>query len=438
MTTRFKTLATSAVLLGSLGALGLGTLAPARPANSAAPPAAPAPLGPRIVPLSPAPHAREVAAQVTASAPITRIELRVDGRAVAVNAVHYDAARQRVSYAASALAPGQHAARLTLWDRSGAYRWQEWTFTVAGNPALTGATDTARQFLDAFRRDDTAGMLRLMSPRLLERNRGERVARMLGVQNTPRRIDVVSVGQVGPSGRVEVVAELRFAQGSVAARLDVIPTAGGYRVDAIAPPPAAPTKKATPSIAVAPAAAMPGERVLVTGQGWPAGTRVGFSLGGVNMGASGDYGTATADGRGQFQAFVTLRALPSGQPIPTPSTVVVVAHSADFRLTAAAPIVAARPTVTVSPTSARAGTTVTLAGRGWPAGTRVVLSMGGTATGAGGTYGDAIADAQGRVTLRARLSALPNGVPLPAGPVVLLLHNADGSLKAAVPFTVTQ
>jgi hypothetical protein len=100
--------------------------------------------------------------------------------------------------------------------------------------------------------------------------------------------------------------------------------------------------------------------------------------------------------------------------------------------------VAATPTVTMSPTAGAAGTTVTLSGAGWPAGTRVVLSMGGAATGAGGSYGTAVTDAQGRVTLRARLAALPNGAPLPAGRVTLLAHNGDGSLKATAPFTVTR
>src|SRR5690242_12603073 len=55
MTTRFKALATSAVLLGSLGALGLAAVAPAQPAEGAAPPAAQAPLGPSIAPLTSAP-----------------------------------------------------------------------------------------------------------------------------------------------------------------------------------------------------------------------------------------------------------------------------------------------------------------------------------------------------------------------------------------------
>lgn len=123
--------------------------------------------------------------------------------------------------------------------------------------------------------------------------------------------------------------------------------------------------------------------------------------------------------------------------MPTPSTVVVVAHSPGFRLKATAPIVVARPTVTVSPASGAAGRAVTLSGQGWPAGTRVVLSMGGAATGAGGNYGAAVADAQGRISIRARLSALPNGAPLPTGRVMLMAHNADSSLKATVPFAVT-
>ncbi len=308
MTTRFKTLATSAVLLGSLGALGLAAVAPAQPAEGAAK----APLGPSIVPLTSAPKAREVAARVTAPAPITRIQLLVDGRTVAASAVHYDAARQRVSYAAGSLAPGQHVARLTVWDRSGAYRWQEWTFAVAGTAALTGATETARQFLDAFQRDDKAGMLRLMSPRLLERNRDERVARMLGVQNTPRSIDVVSARQVGPSGRVEIVAELRFVQGSVADRLDLIPTAGGYRVDAIAP-----VQQAAPSIDVAPASGAAGTTVTLSGQGWPAGTRVTLSMGGAAAGAGGSYGRGRRAGAGEHAGapgYTPQRRAAPGRP----------------------------------------------------------------------------------------------------------------------------
>ena len=432
MTPRHKTLAASAVLLGGLGALGLATVAPALPAHSAAPPSAKAPLGPTITPLPAPEKTREVAARVTAHAPVTRLKLLIDGREIDATALNYDTSRQRVSYDTGALAPGRHLARLTVWDRNGYYRWQEWAFTVAGTPALMDATKTARQFLDAFQRDDKAGMLRLLSPRLLERNRSERVARMLGVQNTPRGIDIVSYRQVNSSGRVEIVAALRFAQDSVTDRLDLVPTAGGYRVDAIAPVPS------EPAISVAPATAMPGDGILVTGRGWPAGTRVGFSLGGVNTGAAGNYGTATADGRGGFQTFVTLRDLPNGQPIPTPGTVVLVAHSPDFRFKATAPVMVARPTATASPASGAAGTTVTLPSQGWPAGTRVALSLGGLATGAGGTYGQGTADVRGQLLLRARLTTLPNGAPLTAGQTTLLLHNADGSLKVAVPFTLTR
>lgn len=228
MTTRFKTLATSALLLGSVGALGLSALAPAQPAESAAPPLTAARNSPTIVPLLAIQSAHEVVAQVTSHTPITRLRLLVDGRPVAAQAVRYDAAQHRVSYDTAALASGRHVARLTVWDRSGAYRWQEWTFSVA------------------------------------------------------------------------------------------------------------------------------------------------------------------------------------------------------------------RPTITVRPTSGAAGTTVTLSGQGWPQGTRVVLSLGGAATGAGGSYGVAAADARGGVTMRARLAALPNGAPLSAGPVTLLVHNGDGSLKATAVFTVTR
>lgn len=192
-----------------------------------------------------------------------------------------------------------------------------------------------------------------------------------------------------------------------------------------------------PAIQFGPKAAMLGTAVAVQGTGWPSGTRVSFSLGGVNTGAAGHYGAATADRQGSFSTMVTLARYPDGTTIKTPSTVVLVAHTADGKLKATAPIVVAKPQVRADRTAGPAGTTVTLRGQGWPAGTRVQVSLGGVNTGVGGNYGKAVAGAFGRFTTQVKLAALPNGTPLKPGTVRLVAHNADSSLTAVAPFTVT-
>ncbi len=101
-----------------------------------------------------------------------------------------------------------------------------------------GAVATARAFLDAFRRADRAAMIGLMSPRLRLADGRQPVAQMLGVQNTPRRIDILAAGSdrnaEGPFTGVGVL--LVFAHGTANADLQVVGTPAGYRVDAVTHP----------------------------------------------------------------------------------------------------------------------------------------------------------------------------------------------------------
>lgn len=195
---------------------------------------------------------------------------------------------------------------------------------------------------------------------------------------------------------------------------------------------------AKPTIQIEQAAAMVGAGVAVQGASWPAGARISFSLGGVNTGAGGNYGTVTADGKGTFRTMVTLDRYPDGSPIKTPGTVVLMAYTAGWTLKATAPIVVAKPLVSADRTAGRVGTAITLRGQGWPEGTRVLVSLGGVNTGAAGNSGSGIADASGRFTIRVKPAALPNGSPLKPGLIGLVAHNADSSLKAVVMFKVTE
>lgn len=276
-----------------------------------------------------------IATQVRMSYPIKRVELRLDGAVVSPRVVSYSTTYHELIYQPRGLAPGAHTVRVTVWDAHGASRWHQAMFSVTLAQATARADDTARLFLDAFRLRDKAGMLRLMSPRLLERNRDEAVARMLGVQNTPRRIDVTGTRIDRARDRATVTATLRFAQDSVTCELGLIKTATGYRVDSIAK--AAARRSSSPAIRIASATVTPGDSVLVEGDGWPAGTPVSISLGGVNTGAGGDYGSATADVQGHFTITVKLAALPNGAPL-TPGSYVLLAHNADGSLKASLPI----------------------------------------------------------------------------------------------------
>jgi hypothetical protein len=195
--------------------------------------------------------------------------------------------------------------------------------------------------------------------------------------------------------------------------------------------------RAIPTIQFGPAAAMIGTGIAVQGAGWPAGARISFSLGGVNTGAGGNYGATVADRQGSFRTMVTLDRYPDGSSIATPSTVVLVAYTAGWTLKATAPIVVAKPRVSADRTAGPAGSSITLRGQGWPAGTKIQVSLGGVDTGAAGNYGAGVADASGRFTIRVKLALQSDGTPLKPGLIQLVAHNADSSLKASAPFSVT-
>lgn len=139
MTSRMMMRVVGGIVLGALGLATIGALIPAREAHSASRQRA-SELWPRIAPLAGQSGTAQVAAEVKARAPIVRVQLLVDGKTVGSKLVRYDALRQRVVYTPASLAPGLHAAHLTVWDRAGYYGWQQWSFRVPAAVAPAGPT----------------------------------------------------------------------------------------------------------------------------------------------------------------------------------------------------------------------------------------------------------------------------------------------------------
>lgn len=96
----------------------------------------------------------------------------------------------------------------------------------------------------------------------------------------------------------------------------------------------------------------------------------------------------------------------------------------------------ATPVLTANQTRVQPGQIVTLSGRDFRPGTTVAVSMGGVNTGAGGSYGTAVADAAGRFAVDVLLLRAPDGSPVRPGALVLVAHDASDAQKATVRLQV--
>lgn len=107
--------------------------------------------------------------------------------------------------------------------------------TLKTVPLDRRAVAAARAFLRAFKRGDKSTMLRLMSPRLLRRNRHQYVAQMLGAQNAPIgvAIDGAHTYRAKRGTWTRILARLNFDHGVITDRLAIVRTPAGYRVDSI-------------------------------------------------------------------------------------------------------------------------------------------------------------------------------------------------------------
>lgn len=193
---------------------------------------------------------------------------------------------------------------------------------------------------------------------------------------------------------------------------------------------------AEPAIALNKAALKPGDQVVVTGQNFTPGATIFISMGPVNGGTGGSYGTATVDTNGRFSVPVMLARYPNGSALK-PGTIVLLAHTADYSQKASAQLqVLAAPAIAADKVIIQPGDKVTVTGQGFTPGMPVSISLGGVNTGASGNYGTTVTDASGRFSLAVTLERYPNALPLQAGPIVLVAHNASWDEKAAVQLQV--
>jgi hypothetical protein len=180
----------------------------------------------------------------------------------------------------------------------------------------------------------------------------------------------------------------------------------------------------------------PGEQVLVSGQGFTPGASISISIGPVNGGTGGTYGTAMADTNGRFSLPVTLTRYPDGSPLQ-PGPIVLVAHTADFSQKASAQLqVLAAPAVAIDKTVIQPGDAITLRGEGFVPGSTMILSMAPNGTAPAGDYGSAMVDAAGRFVLTTKLAQYPNGSPLQPGPLVLVAHDPAWSQRASIQIQI--
>ncbi|GAC1514847.1 MAG: hypothetical protein NVS2B16_22190 [Chloroflexota bacterium] len=106
------------------------------------------------------------------------------------------------------------------------------TILKTSGPALDRqAVRVAGQFLNAFK----SVMIRLMTPRLRQRNRSEYVQHMLGVQSTPARVDILRARTFHSRNGMwtRIVARLEFDHGASTDVLGIVRTGAGYRVAGI-------------------------------------------------------------------------------------------------------------------------------------------------------------------------------------------------------------
>lgn len=259
-------------------------------------------------------------------------------------------------------------------------------------------------------------------------------------------------------------------------------------------PTATATETPVPVVTVSPTTGGAGAQVTVSGSGFPANTTVNVHLAALAAAAAAEaatptaYATTTTDANGAYRVTFALPATwPDGAPIPNGRLIVVVATEG-FMAQASAPFAYRRtattptPTVTLTATSAAptetpAATTtatatasptltavvsptpaanvrltpatggpntqVVITGSGFPANSSVYVYLGAfdgvidpndnpehfviLPTDAAGEYGGVLAIP----------ATWPNGDPIPAGPLIVLVATNDFSVQASATFTYT-
>jgi hypothetical protein len=398
-----------------LAAMALVLVLGAIPAQAAKPNLAPA------ISLGPLSHREELRATINAKAKLTRIELRIDTTKVQPWVKAHAGWTYTIRYPLTKLAVGMHSARLQVWDQKNRSSQRQWQFQKLAQLALSADTSsiqpgekvtlTGQGFTPGTA--ITVGMGGQNTG--VGGNYGSAVADRSGAFTVEVTPDKFPDGSPLHAGTITLVAHNRDGSEKASAELRILPA---------------------PKITLDKSSIKPGDEVRVTGEGFTPGAAISISLGAPNTGADGTYGSAVADNSGRFSLAVTLARYPDGSPLK-PGTVVLLAHTADFADKASAQLqVQANPSLAASKTVVRVGEWVVLSGEGFTPGKVVTISLGGVNTGASGNYGTTIVDPSGRFSLAVTLERYPNGLPLQAGPIVLVAHNPSWTEQASAQLRV--
>lgn len=136
-----------------------------------------------------------------------------------------------------------------------------------------------------------------------------------------------------------------------------------------APLSASPVSVTTPALTISPSTALPNQSIAVTGENFSTGgnaTVVAISLGGsaVSPGKINFGATVKVDSNG---SFVTNLVVPINSTTLTPGSYSIGATDSGGK-SAAASLTISTPTITLSPASSRAGSTITVTGANFPLG----------------------------------------------------------------------
>lgn len=401
------------ILIGTVLALVLGAI----PAQAAKPKLVPA--------ISPGPlsHRAELRATVHAKAKLTRVELRLDNKKVQPWVKAHAGWKYTIKYPLSKVAVGTHTVQLNVRNEKNVNTQRQWQFQKLAELALSADKTSVQP-------GEKATLTGLgFTP-------GTAVTVSMGGQNTGAGGNYASaVAGSNGSFTVEVTLD-RYPDGSPLHAGTV--TLIAHNSDS--------GEKASVQLRVLPAPRItldkssikPGDQVRVTGEGFSPGVAITISAGAPNAGAGGTYGSAVTDATGRFALSVHLTQLPDGSPLFA-GPLVLVAHTADSQEKASAQQqILVPPAISTNQSSIELGDSVLVTGQGFTAGSLVSISLGGKNSQVGGNYGTALVDTGGRFSVVVTPQRYPNGLPLQAGPISLVAHNASWDERASIDLRVVK
>ncbi len=205
---------------------------------------------------------------------------------------------------------------------------------------------------------------------------------------------------------------------------------------------------AGPIISLSPISGTVNTQVNINGRGFPANSRINIHLGPASTGPTRDvYAAAFSDGSGNVSLTFNLPAsYADGRPIQDTQLIIQAATdnlgasaSLPFNYTPAVAQPVVLPSISLSPTTGRVNTQITVRGQNFPALTGVNLLMGPSAGDLRGTYSAITTDDSGNFETRFVLPAQwPDGRRIAAGQLTIVALTANGlnSASAQLGYTI--